>query len=272
MCAAATDPRPCFNYTMASIATSDRVIERSPAAAAAAVRAIANTHAALKKDVTLATEIGRKLFPPAEADLIAELIRRDLPVLRHQDFTGLRRWDEPVRPACRHSVGRRALRKNRRDGRLNASTKEFASRILRLLSLNFAGLVSDASPDGCRRGFAFLFRGHGRGRPRIFQGRGYRYRVRAGVRGEKRTGTSPRWNTALFGGPAYAATRAFPAWTGAKLLCALSQYSYWFLAVRADLDVKRGDINAVKGLRISSSTAFPNMALRYMLSRSRYRP
>ncbi|MGB9044450.1 MAG: ABC transporter substrate-binding protein, partial [Pseudolabrys sp.] len=72
-------PRPCFNYTMASIATSDRVIERSPAAAAGAVRAIANTHAALKKDVTLATEIGCKLFPPAEADLIAELIRRDLP-------------------------------------------------------------------------------------------------------------------------------------------------------------------------------------------------
>jgi len=33
----------------------------------------------LKKDVTLATEIGCKLFPPAEADLIAELIRRDLP-------------------------------------------------------------------------------------------------------------------------------------------------------------------------------------------------
>lgn len=72
----------------------------------------------------------------------------------------------------------------------------------------------------------------------------------------------------FFGGPAYAATRAFPAWTGAKLLCALSQYSYWFLAVRADLDVKRGDVNAVKGLRISSSTAFPNMALRYMLAES----
>ena len=72
----------------------------------------------------------------------------------------------------------------------------------------------------------------------------------------------------FFGGPAYAATRAFPAWKGAKLLCALSQYSYWFMAVRADLDVKRGDINAVKGLRISSSMAFPNMALRHMLAES----
>jgi ABC-type nitrate/sulfonate/bicarbonate transport system substrate-binding protein len=72
-------PKSCFNYTMASIATSDSVIERSPAAAPAAVRAIAEAHAALKKDVTLATKIGRKLFPPTEAELIAELIRRDLP-------------------------------------------------------------------------------------------------------------------------------------------------------------------------------------------------
>ena len=72
-------PKSCFNYTMASIATSDSVIERSPAAAPSAVRAIAEAHAALKKDVTLATKIGRKLFPPTEAELIAELIRRDLP-------------------------------------------------------------------------------------------------------------------------------------------------------------------------------------------------
>ena len=72
-------PKPCFNYTMASIATSDDLIERLPTAAPAAVRAIAGAHAALKKDVTLATNIGRKLFPPTEAEFIADLIRRDLP-------------------------------------------------------------------------------------------------------------------------------------------------------------------------------------------------
>jgi NitT/TauT family transport system substrate-binding protein len=72
-------PKPCFNYTMAAIATTDRLIERTPDAAAAAVRAIVKTHEALKEDVGLATGIGRKLFPPAEAELIAELIRRDLP-------------------------------------------------------------------------------------------------------------------------------------------------------------------------------------------------
>lgn len=54
--------------------------ERSPTASRAAVRAIAGAHAPLKEDVTLATKIGAKLFPPAEADLIAELIRRDLPL------------------------------------------------------------------------------------------------------------------------------------------------------------------------------------------------
>jgi len=72
-------PKPCFNYTMASIATTDQLIKRSPDAAAAAVRAIVNTHAALKADPARATEVGRKLFPPSEAELIAELIRRDLP-------------------------------------------------------------------------------------------------------------------------------------------------------------------------------------------------
>jgi ABC-type nitrate/sulfonate/bicarbonate transport system substrate-binding protein len=72
-------PKPCFNYTMASIATTDRLIKSSPDVAAAAVRAIEKTHAALKQDVSLATQVGRKLFPPSEAELIAELIRRDLP-------------------------------------------------------------------------------------------------------------------------------------------------------------------------------------------------
>jgi len=72
-------PKECFNHTMASIATTDRLIERSPETAAAAVRAIVKTQAALKNDVSLATGIGRKLFPPEEAELIAELIHRDLP-------------------------------------------------------------------------------------------------------------------------------------------------------------------------------------------------
>jgi ABC-type nitrate/sulfonate/bicarbonate transport system substrate-binding protein len=72
-------PRPCFNYTMASVAATDRLIDGSPEVAAAAIRAIVKTQAALRANPERAAEVGRKLFPPAEAALIAELIRRDLP-------------------------------------------------------------------------------------------------------------------------------------------------------------------------------------------------
>jgi NitT/TauT family transport system substrate-binding protein len=72
-------PKPAFNYTMASIAATDALIVRSPNVAAGAVRAIVATQAALKKNVALAADVGRMLFPEAEAGLITELIRRDLP-------------------------------------------------------------------------------------------------------------------------------------------------------------------------------------------------
>jgi NitT/TauT family transport system substrate-binding protein len=72
-------PKACFNYTAPTITTSDALIARSPDTVAAAVRAIVKTQAALKADVTRAGEVGRKLFPPEEAQLIVDLIRRDLP-------------------------------------------------------------------------------------------------------------------------------------------------------------------------------------------------
>jgi NitT/TauT family transport system substrate-binding protein len=72
-------PKQCFNFTAPAITTSDALIARSPETVAAAVRAIVKTQAALKADVSRAGEVGRKLFPPTEAGLITELIRRDLP-------------------------------------------------------------------------------------------------------------------------------------------------------------------------------------------------
>jgi ABC-type nitrate/sulfonate/bicarbonate transport system substrate-binding protein len=72
-------PKGCFDYTMSALATTDRLIGESPDIAAAAVRALVKTQAALKDDVSRATEVGRRLFPLEEAALIAELIRRDLP-------------------------------------------------------------------------------------------------------------------------------------------------------------------------------------------------
>jgi NitT/TauT family transport system substrate-binding protein len=89
-------PEPCFNYTAATLATTDRLIEASPAAAAGAIRAIMAAQNALRADITLATKIGRKLFPPAEVELIAELIARDLPfydpVLTEVFITGMNRF------------------------------------------------------------------------------------------------------------------------------------------------------------------------------------
>src|SRR5579862_5968270 len=72
-------PKPSFNYTMAAVAATDALIAQSPDVAASAVRAIRRAHALLRADPDRATAVGNKLFPPAQAALIAELIRRDLP-------------------------------------------------------------------------------------------------------------------------------------------------------------------------------------------------
>jgi len=72
-------PKGCFDYTMASIATTEHLIDASPDTVAAAIRAIVRTQKALKADISLATKVGDALFQPQEAALIAELIRRDLP-------------------------------------------------------------------------------------------------------------------------------------------------------------------------------------------------
>jgi ABC-type nitrate/sulfonate/bicarbonate transport system substrate-binding protein len=72
-------PPAAFDFTFASLATTDALIAQSPQVAAGAVRALVKTQAALREDVERAAAVGAKLFPPSEAALIAELIRRDLP-------------------------------------------------------------------------------------------------------------------------------------------------------------------------------------------------
>src|SRR6266545_7460449 len=54
----------------------------------------------------------------------------------------------------------------------------------------------------------------------------------------------------ILAGGAHTMLRAFPAWRGAKLVVALSQGTPWLLVLRADLPANRGDIRAVKALRI----------------------
>ena len=72
-------PPGCFDYTMPVLATTDALIERAPETAAAAVHALVAAQNALKQDVSRATEVGQRRFPPREAGLIAGIVRRDLP-------------------------------------------------------------------------------------------------------------------------------------------------------------------------------------------------
>jgi ABC-type nitrate/sulfonate/bicarbonate transport system substrate-binding protein len=72
-------PPAARHYTFPALVATEKIIAEEPASARAAIRAVLKAHKALKENVELATDVGRKRFPPSEADLIAELIRRDLP-------------------------------------------------------------------------------------------------------------------------------------------------------------------------------------------------
>ena len=52
---------------------------------------------------------------------------------------------------------------------------------------------------------------------------------------------------------AHGALAAFPEWQGVKLICAQAQGMYWFLVMRADLGVRRGDLAVVRGRRIGAA-------------------
>ena len=54
-------------------------------------------------------------------------------------------------------------------------------------------------------------------------------------------------------GAAHAPLYAFRNWGGCRLLAALSQHMYWFLVLRKDIGAARGDLSAVKGLRIGAA-------------------
>jgi ABC-type nitrate/sulfonate/bicarbonate transport system substrate-binding protein len=72
-------PASAFHYTMPVLVTSDYSIERDPQMVAAGLRAVVAAQRAVKADVSLATKVGRAMFPPAEAQLIADVVARDLP-------------------------------------------------------------------------------------------------------------------------------------------------------------------------------------------------
>jgi len=66
-------------------------------------------------------------------------------------------------------------------------------------------------------------------------------------------------------GAAHGALAAFPEWRGVKLLGALAQGMYWFLVMRKDLGIARGDLAALKGRRIGAAP-WVEMGLRRLLA------
>jgi ABC-type nitrate/sulfonate/bicarbonate transport system substrate-binding protein len=69
---------------------------------------------------------------------------------------------------------------------------------------------------------------------------------------------------AMIAGSVHDVLTEFPDWKGVKIAVALSQGTPWLLVVRADLECKRGDIHAVKGLRLTAAQG-PDLALKQML-------
>ena len=69
------------------------------------------------------------------------------------------------------------------------------------------------------------------------------------------------------GGAAHAVLYAFKDWQGGRLLCALAQHMYWFLVVRSDLKARKGDLAAVRGLRIGAAPG-PVDGLKQLLRRA----
>jgi ABC-type nitrate/sulfonate/bicarbonate transport system substrate-binding protein len=64
---------------------------------------------------------------------------------------------------------------------------------------------------------------------------------------------------------AHTTLTAFPGWKGAKLCVAVAQGTPWLLVLRADLFAKRGDVQAIKGLRIGAAPG-PDAALMRLLA------
>src|SRR5580700_10972411 len=71
------------------------------------------------------------------------------------------------------------------------------------------------------------------------------------------------------GGSAHSALAAFPNWQGVRLLCAQAQGMYWFLVMRADLGLKRGELDGVKGRTIGAAP-WVDMGLRRLLITAGY--
>ena len=72
-------PPAARDYTFAALVATDGLIEEAPDTAEGAVRAVVEAQRTLRADPSRAVEVGQRLFPPDEAALIEDLVRRDAP-------------------------------------------------------------------------------------------------------------------------------------------------------------------------------------------------
>ncbi len=73
-------PPAARHYTFSALVATEKRIQEEPGFSARRhPRLDESSSSALKEDASRATAVGEKRFPPAEAELIAELVRRDLP-------------------------------------------------------------------------------------------------------------------------------------------------------------------------------------------------
>jgi NitT/TauT family transport system substrate-binding protein len=76
---------------------------------------------------------------------------------------------------------------------------------------------------------------------------------------------------AMMAGSVHDVLTEFPGWKGVKVVVALSQGTPWLLVIHADIPVRRGDIGAVKGLRITAADG-PDVALKQLLIAAKIDP
>jgi ABC-type nitrate/sulfonate/bicarbonate transport system substrate-binding protein len=72
-------PAGCFDYTFASLAATEEFVRDDPARAQAIVRGLRRAQTLLAEQPERAFAVGERLFPDEQAELIAELVRRDVP-------------------------------------------------------------------------------------------------------------------------------------------------------------------------------------------------
>ncbi len=76
---------------------------------------------------------------------------------------------------------------------------------------------------------------------------------------------------AMIAGSVHDVLTEFPGWKGVKLTVCLSQGTPWLLVVRSDLPAKRGDIQALRGLRLTAAEG-PDLALKQLLIEAKVDP